>query len=83
MQRAPTHKFTQPLNRVVMWDHVNLNTLTLHLQKTHGHQARQGADLQWETHTINATWPFDHVTNVRSRDNLKNLHFHYHKTNGQ
>ena len=55
----------------------------LHLQKTHGHQARLGADLQWETPTINATWPFDYVTNVRSRDNLKNLHFHYHKTNGQ
>ena len=38
------------------------NTLSLHLQKTH------------ERQTIKkAIWPCDHVTNMRSRDNLKNV----------
>ena len=59
-----------------------LNTLYLHLQKTCEHKTRQGADLQWEAPTFKAAWPFDHVTNVRLLDNLKNLYFHYHKTYG-
>ena len=60
-----------------------LNALYLHLQKTYEHQITQGADLQWQAPIVKATWPFDHVTNVRSRDNLKNLYFHYHKCYGQ
>ena len=31
---------------------------------------------------LKATWPFDPVTNVRSRDNLKQLYFYYHKIYG-
>ena len=30
-----------------------------------------------------AIQPLDHVTQVRPRDNLKNLYFHYQKTVGQ
>ena len=45
------------------------------MQKTYEHQIRQGADLQWEAPILKATWPFDHVGNVRLRDNFKNLHY--------
>ena len=41
---------------------------------------RQGADLQWEVSIPKA---FEHVTNLKSRDNLENLYFHYHKTYGR
>ena len=68
------NKFSQPLNEVVRWGHVT-NYFTflhesnyskyLHLQKTHGHQTRQGADLQWEVPILKATWFFDQVTNVK------------------
>ena len=51
---------------------------------------RYGADLHWEAPIFKATWPFkaislifEHVTNVRSRDNLKNLYFHYQKSYDQ
>ena len=60
-----------------------LNTLYLHLQKSHEHQIRQVANLQWETLILKATSPFDHVTNVRLRDSFKNLYFHYHKSYDQ
>ena len=60
-----------------------LNTLYLHLQKTNKHHTRQGSDLQWEASILKATWPFDYVTNVRPRNNFKNLYFHYHKSYGQ
>ena len=60
-----------------------LNISYLHLQKTHGHQTNVGADLQWEAHILKVTWTFDHVTNVKSRDNQENSYFHYHKTYGQ
>ena len=46
-------------------------------------QTRQGADFQWEAPTFKAAWPFDHVTNVRSLDNLENWYFLYHKINSQ
>ena len=66
-------------------DHVRsrdkLNALHLQLQETHEHQTRQGAELQWEVPIFEATWPFDHVTNVGPGDNLKNVHSHDHKTN--
>ena len=39
-----------------------LNTLNLHLQRIHGHQTRQGADLQWQPFILKAILPFDHVT---------------------
>ena len=52
----------------------------LHLQKTREHQI---TDLQWESPILKAIWPFDHVTNERSLDSLKNLYFHGHKTYGQ
>ena len=78
-KEPPTHKFAWLFNKVVMWGHIT-NTLYLHLQKTNG---RQGADLEWEVPIRKATLSFNHVTNVKSRDNLKNLCFHYHKTYGQ
>ena len=40
----------------------------------------QGADLQCEAPIYKATRLFDYVMNVRFRDNLKNLYFHYRKT---
>ena len=49
-----------------------LNTLYLHLQKTHGHQTGQSADLMWETPILKAAWPFNHVTNVTSSGNWNN-----------
>ena len=57
-------------------------TLYLHLQKTHGHQTRQGGDLSWEASTIKAFWPSYHVTNVRSNGSLKNLYLDFHKSFG-
>ena len=59
-----------------------LNTLYLHLQKTHEHQTRQGAGLQSETPILKVILPFDHVTNSSSLDNFKNLYFHYYKSCG-
>ena len=68
-------------------DHVRsrgkLNALYLQLQKTHKHPTRQVVDLQGEAPIFEATWYFDHVTNGRSSDNLKNLYFYYHKTYDQ
>ena len=52
----------------------------IHLQETHGHQTKQGADLFWDAPTLKVTWHYDHVTNVRLR--LKNLYFYFHKTYG-
>ena len=63
----------------VMW-HIKYFISTL--QRTHEHQTEQGTDLPWEASTYKATWPFDHVTNVRSRDNLKNLCLHFYKSYG-
>ena len=37
------------------------------------------ADLVQEALKLKATWPFDYVTNVRSRDNFKNLYLPFHK----
>ena len=59
-----------------------LNKLKLHLQKKHALQTRDGADLRWEATTLKAKLPFDHVTNVRSHDNMKKLYHHFHKTYG-
>ena len=53
--------------------------LYLHLQKIHKQQARKKGDLSWEAPTIKITWPFDHVTNARSQDNLKNLYLDFPK----
>ena len=36
----------------------------------------------WEALTIIGTWPFDHVTNVRSSGNLKNVYRHFLNTYG-
>ena len=35
-----------------------------------------------EVSIFKATWSFDCVTSVKSRDDLKNLCFHYYKTYG-
>ena len=51
-------------------------------QKIHVHQITEGANLPWEARTMKAVWPFDHVTNVGSRDNLRNLYFHFQKSYG-
>ena len=56
-----------------------LNPLYFHLQETHGHQTRHAADLQWEASIFKVTWLFDHVKHMESRENLKNLYFHYQK----
>ena len=69
-QGAPTHKFTWPLDEVVLWSHVTICKY-MQQQLTHWHQTRKGADLQWEAPIFQVTLPFDYVTNVRSRDNLK------------
>ena len=50
-----------------------LNTLHIHLQKTYRYQARQDGVLPWETPTLKVTWPFYHVTNASSVDNLNYL----------
>ena len=55
----------------------------LHLQRTRGHQTRQGAYLQSGAPIFKATCPFDQVTHERSRDNLKNLYFHFQKAYSQ
>ena len=63
--------------------HDKLNTLYIHQQNTYKYQIKKGVDLQWEALIFNATCSYDHVTNVRSRVNLKNLYFNYLKTYGQ
>ena len=50
-----TQKFAWTLSGLV-------RSLYLHLQKTHGHQTRQGTGLPWETPNLRAAWPFDHMT---------------------
>ena len=47
--------------------------------KTQRHKTNQGADLPWEVSTLKATWTFDRMISVRSRNNLKNLYLHFHK----
>ena len=49
------------------------------MQKTHEHPIRQGADLLREIFILKTSWRFDHVTNTRSRDSLKNFYLHFHK----
>ena len=49
------------------------NTRYLLMQKIHGHQTRQGAELMLDPPTLKATWPFDYLINVMSRGNLKKL----------
>ena len=56
-----------------------LNTLYIHLQKTHEHQTKEGDDWQWDAPILKATWPFDHMT----FENFKNLYFHYHQSYSQ
>ena len=34
----------------------------------------------WEAPTLKAAQPFDNMTHVRSRGNLKNLYLHFHDT---
>ena len=54
-----------------------LITLILHWQKIHGHWTRQDAKLPWGVFNLKTTWLSDHLTNVRSRGNLKNLYLHF------
>ena len=49
-----------------------LNTLYLYLKKAH-------RDVLWEAPTIETTRSFNHVTNVRSGGNLKNLYLYFHE----
>ena len=72
------HDRANKVDRKVTWHQI----LHLHLQKIHVHQITEGANLPWEARTMKATWPFDHVTNVGSRDNLRNLYFHFQKSYG-
>lgn len=57
-----------------------LNTFYLHLQETYRQQIIQGAVFLWEAPTLIATWSFNYVTSVTSRDKLENLCFPFHKT---
>ena len=84
-QRAPANKFTWPFNEVFMWDHMAKKThhISTCRRPMDINQTRQGADFQWEAPIFKAAWPFDHVTNVRSLDNLENWYFLYHKINSQ
>ena len=62
-----------------------LNTLYLHLQKTHEHQIRQGADLQWEASILQnhvTHWSRDQSESI-PRDNFKNSYFLDHKSYDQ
>ena len=43
---------------------------------------RQSADSPWKAPTLKASWPFDHMINVRWHDNLKNSYLLFHKTYG-
>lgn len=45
----------------------SLDKLNLHLQKPREHQTKQGGDFL----NLKVTWPFDHVNNVLSPENLK------------
>ena len=45
----------------------SLDKLNLHLQKPCEHQTKQGGDFL----NLKVTWPFDHVNNVLSPENLK------------
>ena len=54
-----------------------INILYLHLQRTHGQDIMQDADLPWEAPTIKAKWTFDHVTNTSSHVSLENPYLHY------
>ena len=69
---------------LVSWPLTRRDKLTtyLHLQKAPGHQYKQSADIPREDSTLKTTKPFDHFTNVKSRDNLKNVYLHLHKTYG-
>ena len=51
-----------------------LNALYLHLLKSYEHHTRQGADFQWQSPTLKVAWPFDHVNNAWSSDNLIKLY---------
>lgn len=42
----------------------------------------KGADLLGEAPFLKSTWPFDHVTHMRSPDILRNLYLNLHKTFG-
>ena len=43
------------------------------LARTYEPHTRQGGDLLWQAVTLKVTWPFNHVANVWSPDNLKKL----------
>ena len=82
LQKAPPIRLHDPSrrwSREVTW---HIKYLTSSLQRNHEHQTGQGADLSCEASTLKANWSFDHVTNARSRDNLKNLYLHLHKFYG-
>ena len=82
LQEGPTHKLDDPSISWLCGVTWQVKWVMSPLQKTHGNPTRRGADLKWETPILKATWPFGHVTNLRSHDNL-NFYFHYHKTYGQ
>ena len=71
-QGTPTHTFICPFNEVIMWGHMtnwvhyistSRGTMNTKLGKVLTYSERQPF--------FKATWPFDHVTNVGSSDNLK------------
>ena len=50
------------------------------MEKTHGQQIRQGADLTWEASTLDqreVTW---HFKKNEKYGHLKSLYLHFHKT---
>ena len=65
-----------PLSHGLVRSREKLNTY-LHLQKTYGHQTRQGGNSPRQTPNLNVIWLFDHMTNMRSCYKLKKLHLHF------
>ena len=52
------------------------------LSENQRHKTMKVTNLQWDFPIIKGRWHFDHVTNTRSRGNLKNLYLQLHKTYG-
>ena len=65
-----------PINQITLstCGHVSLRdkleTLYLHYHNVFGHQTYQGGGITQRALTHKATWLFDHVNNMRSRENI-------------
>ena len=69
-----THKYAWQHNGVVLWEYV---TSKLHISICRCIDTTVVKVLL--SVRSSQTWPFDQVTNVRSRNCLKDLYLHFHK----